>query len=85
LTLSAHRDETRDEALEIIGGLIDRVSIKPLDYGFEIEIVGDIAKMIAAPTSGASEPIENESSVKVVAGSGLNLYRTRVQWLNHAG
>ena len=63
--------EARDEALEILRGFIDRVTIKLLEHGFEIEIVGDIAKMIAAPTSGTSEPIANESSVKVVAGVGF--------------
>ena len=77
-------DETRDEALEILRGFIDRVTIKPLDHGFEIEIVGDLAKMIAAPKSGASEPIENESSVKVVAGARYQRYLQLARgWIPH--
>lgn len=63
--------DIRDEALEILRRLIDSVSLVPHDKGFEIELVGNIAKMIAAPTGGASEPIQNGSSVKLVAGARL--------------
>jgi hypothetical protein len=63
--------DIRDEALEILRSLIDSVSLVPHDKGFEIELVGNIAKMIAAPTGGASEPIQNGSSVKLVAGARL--------------
>jgi len=38
--------EIRDEALQILRGLIEHVSIGPADNGVEIEIVGEIAKMI---------------------------------------
>ena len=38
--------EIRDEAVRILRGLIEHVSIGPADNGLEIEIVGEIAKMV---------------------------------------
>ena len=38
--------EIRDEALQILRNLIEHVSIGPAENGIEIEIVGEIAKMI---------------------------------------
>jgi site-specific DNA recombinase len=39
--------EIRDEAVQILRGLIEYVSIAPIDNGLEVEIVGDIAKMVS--------------------------------------
>ena len=64
--------ETRAQAIEILRGLIERVSLSPADGGFEIELVGEIARMIALPEgSGRGELMAYESSVKVVAGVGF--------------
>jgi len=38
--------EIRDEALQILRGLIERVSIGRAENGLEIEIVGEVAKMV---------------------------------------
>jgi hypothetical protein len=38
--------EIRDEAMKILRGLIEHVSIGPAESGLEIEIVGEIAKMV---------------------------------------
>jgi hypothetical protein len=38
--------EIRDEALEILRGLIEHVSIGPAENGLEVELVGKIAKMV---------------------------------------
>ena len=40
---------TRSEAIELLRGLINEVILYPTDTGFEIELVGEIAKMIALP------------------------------------
>jgi len=65
--------EIRDEALQILRGLIEHVSIGPAENGLEIEIVGEIAKMIELSIGNkAKQPILNERmsrSVKVVAGT----------------
>jgi len=64
----------RDEALAILRSLIDRVVVRPnqKDRSFEIELVGEIANMVAllpgAENTG-KEPYR--SSVKVVAGEGF--------------
>ena len=59
-----------DEALTILRGLIEGVVIHPTEYGFEIELIGDIAKMIELPGKpGSSVPESFRSSVKVVAGT----------------
>jgi len=62
--------ELRTEALELIRGLIDRVELHPAEEGFRIELVGEIANMVALSAgveSAGSEP--NRASVKVVAGT----------------
>jgi site-specific DNA recombinase len=38
--------EIRDEAVQILRGLVEYVSIGPTENGLEIEIVGEIAKMV---------------------------------------
>jgi hypothetical protein len=55
--------------------LVERVSICPVDNGLEIEIVGEIAKMvelgIGNPAKRATLNEEAARSVKVVAGVGF--------------
>ena len=67
--------EIRDEALQILRGLIDHVSIRSSENGLEIEIVGEIAKMIELGIGNKEKPpILDERmsrSVKVVAGVGF--------------
>jgi len=41
-----NQPEIRHEAVQILRGLIERVSIGPAAKGLEIEIVGEIAKMV---------------------------------------
>ena len=79
--------EIRDEALQILRNLIEHVSIGPAENGIEIEIVGEIAKMIELSIGNkAKQPILDEKmsrSVKVVAGARNHLYRTRFLWSSH--
>ena len=37
--------EIRDEALDALRGLVERIIIHPLDQGHEIELIGEIANM----------------------------------------
>jgi DNA invertase Pin-like site-specific DNA recombinase len=60
---------TRTEAVEILRGLVEAIRLYPIEGGFEIELVGDIANMIKLPGKGSSVPDEYRSSVKVVAGA----------------
>ncbi len=73
---------TRDEAFGILRGLIERVVMHPIEKGYEIELVGEIANMVAltaelgpksktAALGGAAVPDQFRSSVKVVAGIGF--------------
>ena len=65
--------EIRDEALQVLRGLIEHVFIRPADKGFEIEIVGEIAKMVelglGPKTKQANLDEKLIRSVKVVAGA----------------
>jgi site-specific DNA recombinase len=66
--------EERDEALQILRGLIERVVVSPSknDRSFEIELVGEIANMVALlPGAETAEREPYRSSVKVVAGEGF--------------
>jgi site-specific DNA recombinase len=65
--------EIRDEAVQILRGLIEYVSIGPIENGLEIEIVGEIAKMVelGIETNPKQANLDEKStrSVKVVAGA----------------
>jgi hypothetical protein len=65
--------EIRDEAVQVLRGLIEHVLIGPADNGFEIEIVGEIAKMVElgiGPNAKRANLDERSTrSVKVVAGA----------------
>jgi site-specific DNA recombinase len=65
--------EIRDEAVQILRGLIEHVSIGPADNGLEIEIVGEIAKMVELGIESKSKRANLDErltrSVKVVAGA----------------
>jgi site-specific DNA recombinase len=67
--------EIRDEAVQVLRGLIEHVLIGPADNGFEIEIVGEIAKMVElgiGPNAKQANLDERSTrSVKVVAGVGF--------------
>ena len=69
------RPEIRDEAMQVLRGLIEHVAVGPADEGLEIEIVGEIAKMVElgigpnAKRANLDEKLTR--SVKVVAGIGF--------------
>jgi site-specific DNA recombinase len=65
---------SRTEALELIRSLIDCVALHPIERGFRIELVGEIANMIKI--SAGAENLGSDvarASVKVVAGAGSGL------------
>ena len=70
--------EIRDEAVQVLRGLIEHVSIGPADKGLEIEIVGEIAKMVElgiGPNAKQANLDERLTrSVKVVAGARNQRY-----------
>ena len=63
----------RDEALGILRGLIERVVVHPGEEGPQVEIVGEIVKMVelGLDAKQAALPKEAACSVKVVAGVGF--------------
>ena len=71
-------DSAQTEALEVLRGLIERVSVRHLTEGFVVELVGKIANMVRLSVGAESlgkEPYR--SSVKVVAGARYLLFRNR--------
>jgi site-specific DNA recombinase len=65
----------RDEALQILRGLIERVMIHPAKDGVQIELMGEIVRMVELGLNDkkAALPAEAACSVKVVAGAGFGL------------
>ena len=67
--------EIRDEALQILRGLVERVSIGPAENGREVEIVGEITKMVELGAGNEAKRATLDQamtrSVKVVAGRGF--------------
>jgi hypothetical protein len=65
--------EIRDEALQVLRGLVERVSIGRAENGLEVEIVGEIAKMVelGLDTQPKRAILDERTarSVKVVAGT----------------
>ena len=77
-------DRTRTEATELPRGLVERVVLHPCEHGPEIELVGDIASMVALTlpeqqnaAHGRAAADRFRSSVKVVAGARYLLCRNR--------
>jgi site-specific DNA recombinase len=77
-------EETRTEALGILRTLIEAVLIHPIEGGYEIELVGEIANMVdlAAGTDNKKTALgravldaEDRCSVKLVAGARFVLGR----------
>jgi site-specific DNA recombinase len=71
--------DIRDEAIQVLRGLIESVCITPSETGFDVEIVGEIAKMIELGMAEGKKkgPILDERttrSVKVVAGARNQRY-----------
>ncbi|MGB6908000.1 MAG: hypothetical protein WBE04_12930 [Methyloceanibacter sp.] len=65
--------EIRDEAIQILRSLLESIVVAPVEGGFEVEIVGEIAQMIKIGLGKGKKngPVLNERmarSVKVVAG-----------------
>ena len=66
----------RDEALGLLRGLIERIELQPIEDGFEIELTGEIARMVelSLDPTGTKKAVLDEKtacSVKVVAGAGF--------------
>ncbi len=80
-------EETRTEALGILRSLIEAVVIYPIEGGYEIELIGEIANMVdlatglankkAAPGRAAMST-EDRCSVKLVAGARFELTTFRL-------
>ena len=71
--------QTRDEALGILRGLVERIEVHPIEGGFEIELIGEIARMVELSldpngTKKAALDERTACSVKVVAGARNRLY-----------
>ena len=63
---------TRVEANDILRGLVERVVMRPIDKGFEVELVGEIANMVKLPAdAGSFDHDPFRSSVNLVAGVGF--------------
>ena len=50
--------------------MVEAIFVRPAERGLEIELVGDIVKMLELPGKGSSIA-RHKSSVKVVAGVGF--------------
>jgi hypothetical protein len=75
--------QTRDEALGILRGLVERIEVHPIEGGFEIELIGEIARMVelSLDPNGMKKAALDERtacSVKVVAGARSLPFRTPV-------
>ena len=55
-------DDTRSEATDILRGLVEAIHVRPVRNGAEIELIGDIAKMLKLPAKRSSRLDEYESS-----------------------
>jgi hypothetical protein len=78
----------RDEALQILQALIERVSITPTDTGLDVEIVGEIAKMVELGIGNDAKPCDpgrNRNAFgKGGCGARSHLYRTRFRYEREA-
>jgi hypothetical protein len=82
----SERDQAAHEAISLRRGLIERISISRAEDGLEIELIGEIAKMVelgnGSRTKRASLDEQTTRSVKVVAGAGFNRALPQLLTLN---
>jgi DNA invertase Pin-like site-specific DNA recombinase len=75
LQISLDKPGTREEAATVLRGLLEQIVIGPVKDGFEIEITGEIARMIeiGLPNGKKRATLDERMarSVKVVAGVGF--------------
>jgi hypothetical protein len=80
-------DETCTEALGILRSLIEAVVIHPMEGGYEIELIGEIANMVDLATGPANKKAapgraalstDDIRSVKLVAGARFELTTFRL-------
>ena len=74
----------RQEAMELIRSLVETVVLVPEDGGLKVEIRGALAGILRlaadskAPGAGAGRGVEGlAEQIKMVAGTGFDLYRAR--------
>ena len=83
LEIALHDPSSREEALQLLRGLIQYVEIRPGRKAYQVEFVGDIAQMIMTAHPELKLRVgRDESSVKVVAEERYPLYRIRRPWLS---
>ncbi len=68
--------DTRQEALALLRGLVERIEVQAADKGFQIELTGEIARMVELSLSEGKNKkavldARTACSVKVVAGAGF--------------
>ena len=89
LHMALEEDETREEAMEIIRSLIDKVVLTPVDGELRIDLHGELAGILALSEEGskkpASPPEKRAEQIKVVAGACSHLYRTSLRWRRRHG
>lgn len=74
--------ELRDEAMESIRSMIERIVVSPRDCGgVNLELYGDLARILTVCSQNAKTPLRDEAgfSLSVVAGARDHLYRTRIR------
>ena len=82
LEAALHDPDSREEALQILQGLIQYVEMQPARKGFYVEFVGDIAQLIMTAHPARKLEVDRyKSSVKVLAEDRYPLFRTLRRWL----
>src|SRR5262245_47764800 len=74
LEASLGQPDTGREAFELIRGLVDAITLTPVDGKLNIELRGDLAGILAmskAGKAGAFSPKEKALQIKMVAGRGF--------------
>ena len=81
-----NEDGAREEAAEILRGLIDEIRLHPIDGRLQIELIGDLATLLVFAgdkDKGNKKPGSSGNLGRtkwLVAGARCHLYRTRRFW-----
>jgi DNA invertase Pin-like site-specific DNA recombinase len=74
------QDAARDEAHEILRGLIDEIRLTPVDGAIGIYLVGNLAAILNLCSSKRPGAMTAGAQVTLVAGARTHLYRTVLTW-----
>jgi len=81
LQAELNREDVRNEAAQILRGLISEIRLIPDNDQLEIELHGDLAAILTLADASSRRAALPTAKITLVAGERYHLYRTVITWM----